>query len=154
LLFFLGVGVNGAWAANTYDWVGGTPTAPTSWTDGRNWKISGTIQTQFNYPGANVAGDIVQIGFVAYTTNQPSITANIPKTLASLSFGAATTNSTLTLTQSLPLIITVSVTINAGTTVSILGAGTLNISGSFTNNASSTFTINGTNTVNFNGNSL
>ena len=119
-----------SWAANTYDWAGGTSTA---WNDGRNWKIGATTQLQANYPGATVTTDIVQIGVAAGTiTNWPVVGATPANNIASITIGVVGGTSP-------------SLTINSPAVLTLNGAITYTTASVFTATLAGTGTISATN---------
>jgi len=138
--------------AATFAWTGAVSS---DWATPGNWSVNGVQQTT-TYPGLNEATDVVQIGVSAYTNNanQPAISANLPNSIATLTFGSATTPITLNLASNITLNISGTTTLNAGSeVVNLNGASgsSLVIGGDYVNNTGATFNNNSSATITVSG---
>jgi len=137
--------------AATFVWTGAVNN---DWATPGNWSVNGVLQTSV-YPGLNEATDVVQIGVIAFTNsaNQPTVSANLPNTISSLTFGSATTPITLSLAAGVNFNTSGAFTLNSGSEVVNLsgasgsslniGGDFVNSGGTFNNTSSSTITISG-----------
>ena len=113
----------------------------TAWATTTNWNPNGN-------PGS-ATGDVIQIGVVAFTGSQPTLSVAPANTLVSITLGS-TTNATLTISAAYS---TGALTINAGSTLTESGAITVTFTGGITNNG--TFTAStGVHTFSTNSQSL
>ncbi|MBS1521063.1 MAG: hypothetical protein JST50_08710 [Bacteroidetes bacterium] len=138
--------------AATFDWIGAVSS---DWATPGNWSVNGIQQTTV-YPGMNEATDVVHIGYIAYTNsaNQPTISANLPNSIATLTFGSATTPITLNLASNIALNVSGTTTLNAGSeVVNLNGASgsSLVIGGDYVNNTGATFNNNSSATITISG---
>jgi hypothetical protein len=139
-------------SSGIFDWTGANST---SWATPQNWNIDGVQQTA-NYPGSAINTNIVQIGVVAFASGrQPTLAANLPNPIASLTFGGATTPTTLTIGTTTPVNLTVSgnTTINSGTAnLGGIAGSALNIGGDYITNSGAAFINNSPAAINITGN--
>ena len=136
-------------AAATFDWIGAVST---DWATPGNWSINGVQQTSV-YPGQNEATDIAQIGVIAYSVNQPVVSANLPNSISSLTFGSATTPATLSLAANVSFNVTGTTTLNTGSEVINLNIDNTSAftTANYTSNSGSTFNATNGGSINITG---
>jgi hypothetical protein len=79
---------NSVGATNTYNWRGATSTAGNYlWTTPSNWYLNNTTTVASTYPGQSSSTDIVDIDVNYAATNQPTLNATLPNSVASITFG-------------------------------------------------------------------
>lgn len=138
--------------AATFVWTGAVNN---DWATPGNWSVNGVLQTSV-YPGLNEATDVVQIGVIAFTNsaNQPTVSANLPNAISSLTFGSATTPSTLNLGANVSFNVSGNTTLNTGSEiVNLNGASgsSFNVGGDYITNTGSTFNNNSNATITITG---
>ncbi len=122
---------------STYDWTGAVSTV---WNNPLNWNVSGIQQTSL-YPGSTTTDDAL-IGVNEAIVNQPTLTATLPNSLNSITFGNVSIAPILTVNTGITLN-TSNFTVNTGSTATLTDNGTVNVTNSYTNNTGATLAING-----------
>lgn len=136
-------------AAAMFDWTGALSS---DWTTPGNWSVNGVQQTS-TYPGQNEATDIAEIGVIAFSSNQPAVSINLPNSLSSLTFGSATTPATLSLAANVNFSVTGTTTLNAGSEIVNLNGDNASsfTTANYASNSGSTFNVSGGGSINITG---
>lgn len=119
-----------------YDWTGA---ANTAWNNPANWNVNGIPQTTL-YPGST-SNDDAQIGVTGTFTNQPVISATVPNSLNSLTFGNSAGSTTLTVNTGITFN-SGNFTVNTGSQATLANNGAVTF-GAYTAATGATLTVSG-----------